>query len=115
MPGAQITREGSQYVVTCAQHQWRWVAKGGEAHATNLAVKHDREYSHDDPTAPSTLDLTAMAALVVVLHTDPLMSDLAKTTARNLWTCLTGLEGDDALAYARVVAARQTTAVVPPF
>jgi hypothetical protein len=64
---------------------------------------------------PATLDLTAAAALVVIITADPLMSDLAKTTARNVWACLTGLSGDDALAYARAVAAHQTTAAILPF
>jgi hypothetical protein len=64
---------------------------------------------------PRTLDVTAAAALVTIIHADPLMSDLAKTTARNVWSCLTGLSGDEALAYARAVAATQTTAVIAPF
>lgn len=67
------------------------------------------------PTAPATVDLTAAAALVVIIHADPLMSDLARTAALNIWVCLTGLEREEALAYAHRVAAHQTTAVLPPF
>lgn len=103
-----------EWVVRCADHNLHRRVET-QAHATNLLALHLRKDHPGPTTGPATLDLTAAAALVVVIHADPIMGDLAKTTARNVWTCLTGLEGEAALAYARTVAAHQTTAVIPPF
>lgn len=61
---AQIAREGAKYWVSCAEHSWRWEAKGGEGHAINLAAKHDRENHADDPPA-GTEDLVDQIAELI--------------------------------------------------
>lgn len=111
---ATMEQVRGRWHVGCDQHQLDRTVDT-EAHAANLLALHLRIDHQTTPGEPATLDLTAAAALVTIIHADPIMSDLAKTTARNIWACLTGLEGEAALAYARQVAATQTTAVIPPF
>lgn len=127
MIGAQMAPHNGEWVVSCAEHDWRWQVKT-EGHALNLLRKHDREWEHQAAGGgPAALDLTAAARYLLVCHTDQDTDgppdQLPHATAAasayyatlDLWEKLTGLEGEPALAYAREVAAHQTTAVVPPW
>lgn len=122
MTGPQI--DGSTeagYRVWCDEHGLdREVAT--EAHATNLLALHLRVDHPAPPGGPPTLDLTAAARYLLVCYDDRdegpevRWSSGAYFAALDMWQALTGLADDEALAYARVVAAgRQVTAVLPPF
>lgn len=64
-------------------------------------------------SAPESLDITAAAQQVIVCQE---VGGQSALTARYIWEDLTGLTGDEALAYARelVLADHPTTAHIPP-
>lgn len=104
-----------RYRVSCPVHSLDRVVDT-PAHAANLEALHNR-VDHADDSDPVHVDLTAAARAVI--DPVPLRSwdQGAYTGAEAVWEALTGLTGDDALAYAREVAAADPpiTASVPPF
>lgn len=112
--GAAGSGPPSEYRVICVEHRLDRTVNT-EGHANNLLALHLRVDHPGPATGPATLDVTATAALVLVLHADPIMAGSTRTAALHIWEALTGLDGETALAYAREVAGHQTTAVVPPF
>lgn len=68
-------------------------------------------------TDPQEFGVSAAAAFLVAIESDPTIGELEKLMARTLWSVLTGLSDDEGVAYARRLTeqTRATIAVLPPF
>jgi len=99
--------------VTCEEHSLdRYVDT--DEHAMNLFALHQRE---DHPATTERHLLPAEAArFVLLVLDDSALDESHRVVARGVWEQLTGLHADEAVTYARDLAARPgvTLAHIPP-
>lgn len=101
--------------VVCAEHKLDRTVDT-EAHASNLLALHlRRDHPGTSPAEPTVLDVAAAAAFVAIMQADYLMPEPSRDATLRVWRLLTGLNDDDALAYAREVAATDQRAALIPF